>query len=90
MATQGAHALVQFVMEYPEISQKWFETSNYLALLEVANEQELLELIQQAEDRKLRYSIFFEPDLKYEITALALEPGPSSKKLCSKLKLALK
>lgn len=89
-ATQSCHALRQFTAEHPEIDQRWFERSNYLAVLSVRNEQELLNLIDKASKRGLKYSIFFEPDLRYEITAIALEPGKESKKLCGKLKLALK
>ncbi len=59
-------------------------------MLSVADESELLKLIKKADENNIKYSIFFEPDLKYEITAIALEPGLISKKLCSKIKLALK
>lgn len=89
-ATQSCHALRQFIDEHSEIDKQWFERSNYLAVLSVRNEQELLDLIDKASRKDLKYSIFFEPDLKYEITAIALEPGKESKKLCGKLKLALK
>lgn len=80
----------QFTFDHPDIDQKWFERSNYLAVLSVKNEQELLNLIDKANKKGIRFSIFFEPDLKYEITAIALEPGRESKKLCSGLKLALR
>lgn len=89
-ATQSCHALRQFTAEHPEIDRRWFERSNYLAVLSVRNEQELLNLIDKASQKGIKYSIFFEPDLKYEITAIALEPGKESKKLCGKLRLALK
>lgn len=89
-ATQSIHAANQFLFEYPEIAKQWFERSNYLGLLSVADEQALLNLIAEASKQGIRYSIFFEPDLKYEITAIAFAPGKATKKLCGKLKLALK
>ena len=90
MIAQSCQAISLFREEHSEIACKWFECSNYLAVLSVRNEQELLNLIDKASKKGLKYSIFFEPDLKYEITAMALEPGKESKKLCGKVKLALK
>lgn len=87
---QACHALQQFAMEHTDVNKHWYERSNYLAVLSARNEEELLGLIDKASRRGLRFSIFFEPDLKYEITAIALEPGKESKRLCSNLKLALK
>ncbi len=84
------HALRQFTSEHPEIDKAWFEQSNYLGLLSVANESELLQLIEQATVRDIRFSIFREPDIDNQITAIALEPGPKSKKLCGRLPLALR
>lgn len=45
---------------------------------------------QKAKDRGLQVSIFREPDLNYEITAIALEPSEEANKLTSSLSLALK
>jgi len=42
-----------------------------------------------AKEKEIKFSIFREPDFDDEITAIALEPGRKSKKLCSKLNLAL-
>jgi len=89
-AVQSMHALRQFTAEHPEVDREWFESSNYLGLLSVANEDELVKLIEQAADLGIKYSIFREPDIGDQITAIALEPGPKSKKLCGKLKLALR
>lgn len=76
--------------EHPDIDKEWFEKSNYLGLLSVANEQELIALIEQAVAHGIAFSIFREPDIDNQITAIALEPGRKSKKLCSKLSLALR
>lgn len=84
------HALRQFNFDHPEIDKNWFENSNYLGLLSVANEAELHKLIQKAMAKDIHFSIFKEPDIGNKVTAIVLEPGPLTKKLCSNLKLALK
>ena len=84
------HALRQFTAEHPEIDRIWFEQSNYLGLLSVKNEEELVQLIEQAANHGIHHSIFREPDIDNQITAIALSPGPKSKKLCSRLPLALR
>lgn len=89
-AVQSIHAAIQFKFEHPEVSKNWFEQSNYLGLLSVADEQELISLIEQASQKGIKFSVFREPDINDQITAVALEPGNKSKKLCSHLKLALK
>lgn len=89
-AVQSIHAAIQFKFEHPEISLNWFEKSNYLGLLSVANEGELIALIEQATEKGISLSVFREPDIDNQITAIALAPGPQSKKLCSRLPLALK
>lgn len=88
-AVQSMHALRQFTAEHPEVDREWFERSNYLGLLSVSDEIELKNLIERASLQGIRFSIFREPDIEDQITAIALEPGPKSKKLCSRLPLAL-
>ena len=87
---QSMHALRQFTADYPEIDKNWFEKSNYLGLLSVRNEQELQNLIEKALRNNIRFSVFKEPDIEDQVTAIALEPGQKTKKLCSNLKLALR
>lgn len=62
--------------------------SNYICILEAANEAELHLFIDRAIKKNILYSIFREPDLNDAITAIALAPGNNSKKICSRLKLA--
>lgn len=89
-AVQSIHAAIQFAHEHFDINKCWFEQSNYLGLLSVNNEDELHKLIDKALQNNIRLSIFKEPDIGDKVTAIALEPGPLTKKLCSNLKLALK
>lgn len=88
-AVQSMHALRQFTAEHPDVDRAWFEQSNYLGLLSVSNEIELEKLIELASQQDIKFSIFREPDIEDQITAIALAPGPKSKKLCNRLPLAL-
>jgi len=88
--TQAIHAAIQFGMEYPDIHKHWFEKSNYLGFLSVNTEEDLMILSRKAMMLEIECSVFREPDIDDEITAIALAPGKRSKKLCSNLKLALK
>lgn len=87
---QSMHAAIQFGFEYPEVSREWFHSSNYLGFLSVANEEELNRLIERARMCDIKFSIFREPDIGDRITAIALEPGTKSKKLCSNIQCALR
>jgi len=89
-AVQSCHALRQFGAEHPDVDAEWYTVSNYLALLSVENEVELMKLITRASDLKLKWSAFREPDVGGMITAIAIEPGPKSQALCKSLPLALK
>ena len=87
---QAQHAIVEFCFQHPEIAKTWYENSNYLGFLSVANENELMALAEQAAANDIHVSVFREPDVDNEVTAIAIAPGPKSKKLVSKLELALK
>jgi hypothetical protein len=89
-AVQSCHALRQFVADHPNVDAEWFKASNYLALLSVDSEVELMRIIVAASDAKVRWSAFREPDVGGQITAIALEPSPKSLELCKTLPLALK
>lgn len=63
--------------------------SNYICCLSAKNEQHIYSIMDNCINNNIKFSIFREPDLNNEITAIALEPGQLSKKLCSNLRLAL-
>ena len=75
--------------EHQEISGEWYSKSNYLGLLSVRDEYALKELVNKACQFDIRCSVFREPDIGDQITAICLAPGPKTKKLCSRLQLAL-
>lgn len=87
---QSCHALRQFTAEHPEIDKHWFETSNYLVVLEAKNEIELEYLLDIADNKGIKTAVFREPDLYNEITAVTFEPSNASKQMLRKLPLAMK
>ena len=82
-AVQSAHAAIDFQHAHPLEASEWQTKSNYLALLTVANEEELYRLSDKAETRGIKYTIFREPDINNEITAIAFEPSDASKRITS-------
>jgi len=89
-AVQSCHAMRQFTADHPDVDREWHAVSNYLALLSVADEVELMRLIAAAKDLGIRWSAFREPDVGGQITAIALEPHEKTSQLCRSLPLALK
>ena len=88
--SQIVHASDQFKYEHPTDHESWFRNSNYLAILSVKNESELLSLVEKVCSHNLVHSTFSEPDLNNELTAIAVAPSKAAKKLFSSLPLALK
>jgi len=82
------HAAIQFQHQFPECAINWYHQSNYLCFLAVENEECLKTLLAQAIEQNINVSVFQEPDIDNQITAIAIAPGSNSKKLCSQLKLA--
>jgi hypothetical protein len=89
-AVQSCHAMQEFVHQHPELNMEWYSKSNYLGLLSVSCEEELEYLLNDAYKFGIKCSLFREPDIGNQITAICLEPGQKSKKLCSRIPLALK
>ena len=87
---QSCHAALCFREEHEEISKQWLKESNYICILEVNSEQDLIDLLEISKKHNIASSLFKEPDLNNSLTAIALEPGLISKKICSKLPLALR
>lgn len=85
---QIIHAAIQFVNEHPEKYKEWFELSNYVIVLAVKNEEELLQLTNKLDNKCIKYSKFYEPDIGNVLTSIAIVPGPEVKKMCSSIPLA--
>jgi hypothetical protein len=88
-AVQSAHAAIDFTFEHPGRAGPWHKDSNYLVFLELKNEKQLKLLIFNCERLDLKHTVFREPDIDNQITAVAIEPSPITQKLVSKIPLLL-
>lgn len=86
---QSCHTAFRFADEWRHTTNDWMDNSEYICILEIDNELELTNLLEKARQENIPSSCFIEPDFNNSLTAIALAPGPQSKKLCSGLKLAL-
>jgi peptidyl-tRNA hydrolase len=85
---QAIHGAFLFAKNHPEVTHTWLEDSQYLIVVSVPSESDILEIEKKALTHNLKYSIWSEPDLDNEITAIALAPGSTAARLCSNLPLA--
>jgi len=56
----------------------------------VKNEDYIRNLISVLHQHSVKYSIFNEPDIDNQVTAIAIEPSEQCRKICKNLPLALK
>lgn len=89
-AVQAAHAAIDFQHQHSSIAREWNINSNYLIFLSVQDEQELKRFIQKFQIYGLNHTVFAEPDLDNQVTAVCVEPSERTMKLCSHLPLALR
>ena len=67
---QSNHASTQYLIDHsPHIEGKWSNGS--IICLELGNEKSLKRWIKKLEDNDIKYSLFREPDMNHEITAIA-------------------
>lgn len=84
---QAIHAALLFAHEHEEVALDWFLRSNNVVVLRVEDLPALEALASRAESLGVPGSLFREPDLGDQATALAL--APSARRLVSKLPLAV-
>ena len=82
-AVQSGHAAIDFIFQHPVEASNWHKESNYLAFLTVADEAELIKLISRAILGGIKHTVFREPDLDNQITAVAFEASEEAKRLTS-------
>lgn len=87
-AVQISHAALQFQHQHSDIAKLWHDTDNRLVFLSVKNEEAILELKEKAAKLNIPYSLFLEPDMGHQYTAIALAPLQDSRVLTKDLKLA--
>jgi len=81
------HAAFLFVQQHPELVGPWQRDSQYLVIVSVANEVELIGLASRALEAGIAASTWHEPDLAGATTAVALQPGLTARRLCANLAL---
>jgi Peptidyl-tRNA hydrolase PTH2 len=84
------HAAIDFCYQHPKVASEWQSQSNYLAVLSVPTERDLHSLIIKLEKRGILYTVFREPDLNNEVTAVAIEPHAELRKITGGFPLMLK
>ena len=82
-AVQSGHAAIDFQHQHPVEAQEWHKQSNYLAFLTIADEAELIKLITKAILTGIKHTVFREPDLNNQITAVSFEASEAARKLTS-------
>lgn len=87
---QTSHAVADFIFEHPQIAKEWKDTSNYIVTLAAKDQLQLQNLILKLQEKGISYTAFREPDIDNQITAVAIQPSESTRKLCSSYPLALK
>lgn len=90
-AAQAVHASFLAYNTFPELVEKWLKDSNYLVIVAVPSEDDLIQLYTEARlGREVRAVLVREPDLGDEATAVAFEPGDEARRLCANFPLALR
>ena len=89
-ACQMIHAVCEFAKVHPKEYDKWFTTSNYIAILEVENESKLYALLEKAKYFDIKYAAFHEPSFDNQLTSIVLDATLESRRLVKNLKLALR
>jgi len=69
---QSIHAVVEFSITYQQKFLNWKKGSNYLCCLETS-EKNLLLLIEKLKLLNIDHSLFYEPDLNNQVTAITVE-----------------
>lgn len=80
---QAAHAAIDFQYQHPVEAKEWHSKSNYLVFVTVSNEDALIKLITKAILTGIKHTVFREPDLYNQITAVAFEATDAARKLTS-------
>jgi hypothetical protein len=87
---QSNHALVDFLIRFPHEASEWHKSSNYIAALQTRDENHLMRVAADLMKKRVKHVVVREPDIGDQITAIAVEPGEITRKVCSRLPLALK
>lgn len=86
---QSIHSVTAFINKHKDVYNEWNLKSNYLCCLETSLNK-IRDIIDLLEMLSIKYSVFLEPDIGNEITAITIQPLDSKthKKLFKNLNLA--
>lgn len=87
---QSVHAAFEFAVDFPSITEVWRRHSNFLVVVGLRDEMQLLELANSASAYNIKHTVVREPDYGDTVTAVALEPGTKAARLCAEYPLAMK
>lgn len=82
--------MADFGIHFPEQYKQWHTSSNYLICLSAKDEQALHALAAKLLAEGIKHSMFREPQLGNQVTAISIEPSERTRKICSNFPLALK
>jgi hypothetical protein len=87
---QTAHAVANFAAHHPDEFKAWQHGSNYLCCLSSSLDR-IMKTIYYLDLYDIKYTIFREPDIGDEITAISVESLPNElhRKLFKNFKLGL-
>lgn len=85
---QAVHAAIQFSLEWPALTVSWNAASNNVVVVGVPDEAALADIAARAVEDGIVRTIFREPDIGNEITAVALQPGVEAQRICANLPCA--
>lgn len=85
---QAMHAAMEFAKENPLEFKDWHAKSNSLIVLAAKTERELYDFSLKLEKKGIKFARFYEPDVGYMLTSIAILPSDDTKKLCSCFGLA--
>lgn len=85
---QIAHVIAEYILAHPEEAKQWHDKSNYIIVLETKNCLTLSQLLEKGSQKGLTVQPFHEPDLDYQLTALAFSASEETRKLLGNLPCA--
>jgi peptidyl-tRNA hydrolase len=87
-ATQSAHAAFEYAMAHTLATREWFDKSTYLVLLSVPDKESLYELSYEFDG--MYHSVWHEPDMNDEMTAIAIGPSDKASRILANFPLTLR
>lgn len=89
-AVQSAHALIELMLNYPQLKDEGLWGHQSLVLLKAESEEEFLELEMLLSRKSHYYAHFREPYYDNKITAFAFLENDETNKITKRLKLMIK